>query len=286
MGGFQYYNQKGPLYPLSAEDVKDHITNHGLIPPAEAELQAWSRGDWLSKSIAVAQTLWFIVQCSARRQQHLAITQLEVMTLAYTVMTVAMYVVWWQKPQNVGCPVRIPGEGKDMEQPEVKDCWEHVRGALGLALFGLGADGRRSRTKVPTFYSGNEDDGDVFAPALFSALFVAIIFGGIHCVAWSYPFPSTAEQLMWRICSIGITTLPLLFFVGGGVGLLSELDCIEGTFMDDVLMAFMALTMFLFPIAYVIGRGVLLTLCFTSLKSLPPDAYQVIQWTRYIPHIS
>ena len=34
-------------------------------------------------------------------------------------------------------------------------------------------------------------------------------FGGIHCIAWSFAFPSSTEQLLWRISSIAITGIPL-----------------------------------------------------------------------------
>jgi hypothetical protein len=41
-----------------------------------------SKGDALSKGVALAQGLWFTTQCLARLHQRLAITELEVATLA------------------------------------------------------------------------------------------------------------------------------------------------------------------------------------------------------------
>jgi hypothetical protein len=38
-------------------------------------------------------------------------------------------------------------------------------------------------------------------------------------------------------------------------------------------------------VAYVVARITLLVLAFTSLRSLPPEAYQTVRWTTFIPHI-
>ena len=81
----------------------------GWCHPRGGELSNQSKGDVLSKGVAVLQTVWFVVQCIARLVEHLPLTNLEVMTLAYTVMTVAMYVAWWDKPLNISCAIRVPG---------------------------------------------------------------------------------------------------------------------------------------------------------------------------------
>ncbi|KZP21884.1 hypothetical protein FIBSPDRAFT_825321, partial [Athelia psychrophila] len=107
MGGFLFYSTDGPMYPLSPENVIELVRRGHLVPPTADEIANQSKGDALSKGIAVAQTLWFVVQCIARRAERLPVTTLEIMTLAYTVMTVAMYAAWWDKPLNVSCAVRV-----------------------------------------------------------------------------------------------------------------------------------------------------------------------------------
>ncbi|KZP06529.1 hypothetical protein FIBSPDRAFT_804847, partial [Athelia psychrophila] len=111
MGGFYYYRNGKPMFPLQVcvvgqldhyEDQSHHILklvqSRSLVPPTSDELGDKSKSDALSKTIAVLQTLWFVAQCIARRIGNLAITNLEIMTLAYTVITVAMYAAWWHKP--------------------------------------------------------------------------------------------------------------------------------------------------------------------------------------------
>jgi hypothetical protein len=34
------------------------------------------------------------------------------------------------------------------------------------------------------------------------SILVATVFGGIHCIGWSFDFPSYTEQLLWRISSV------------------------------------------------------------------------------------
>ncbi|KAF8217237.1 hypothetical protein K438DRAFT_1558839, partial [Mycena galopus ATCC 62051] len=60
-----------------------------------------SKGDALSKGIALAQGLWFITQCVARVHQGLAVTELEVTTLAFAVVNTFIWVLWWNKPLDV-----------------------------------------------------------------------------------------------------------------------------------------------------------------------------------------
>jgi hypothetical protein len=71
------------------------------------EIKDRSKSDALSKTIVVVQTAWFAAQCIARAVQGLAITELEIVTLAYTVLNGVMCFFWWSKPLDVQCPVRI-----------------------------------------------------------------------------------------------------------------------------------------------------------------------------------
>ena len=131
----------------------------------------------------------------------------------------------------------------------------------------------------------NEDEtffvvgrGDVVSVSSGSGMvLVTMLFGGIHCIAWSFAFPSSTEQLLWRISSIAITGIPLAV-----VGF----DFIGDQLHDDnpvqtVLNVALALLIFLYPIS----RILLLVLCLSTLRSLPPSAYQTVQWTTFLPHV-
>jgi len=71
------------------------------------EIQDKSKADFLSKVIAILQTTWFLFQCVARGGQGLAITELELVTLALASLNAATYACWWNKPLGVQDPARV-----------------------------------------------------------------------------------------------------------------------------------------------------------------------------------
>ena len=71
------------------------------------EIEDRSKSDGFSKTIALGQTFWFVAQCIARRSQHLDLTPVELLTLSLAVLNGLMYFLWWNKPLDVRCPVRV-----------------------------------------------------------------------------------------------------------------------------------------------------------------------------------
>ncbi|KAJ7700322.1 hypothetical protein B0H17DRAFT_907298, partial [Mycena rosella] len=66
-----------------------------------------SKGDALSKGVALVQGLWFTVQCLARFSQHLPVTELEIATLAFAVVNFFTWLLWWGKPLDVQRPIPV-----------------------------------------------------------------------------------------------------------------------------------------------------------------------------------
>ena len=71
------------------------------------EIEDRSKADEFSKTIALGQTLWFVAQWFARSAQHLDLTLVELLTLSLAVLNGVMYFLWWHKPLDVRCPVRV-----------------------------------------------------------------------------------------------------------------------------------------------------------------------------------
>ncbi|KAF7984561.1 hypothetical protein HWV62_13767 [Athelia sp. TMB] len=210
MGGYHFYSKTGPLHPLSPKNVIELVRRGYLVLPTTDELKNQSKGDALSKSIAIVQTLWFVTQCIARRIEHLPLTNLEVITLAYTVITVAMYIVWWDKPLNVICAVRVPEEeGKDegAQGAAYESTWHRIACyVIGTQDFFVDL---RQCAGVPASWAGDCDhDSYKFVAADVIALLVAMIFGAVHCMAWSYDFQSPLEQQLWRGSAVVIIIFP------------------------------------------------------------------------------
>src|SRR5258705_3243289 len=92
------------LRKISEEDIKDR-----------------SKSDILSKLIAISQTTWFILQCIARGQQRLTLTELELVTLALASLNAITYVFWWHKPLGVQVPIRVYFETEAVEKVDVEN---------------------------------------------------------------------------------------------------------------------------------------------------------------------
>ncbi|KAI0059876.1 hypothetical protein BV25DRAFT_1918234 [Artomyces pyxidatus] len=277
MGGFHYYARGEPQVPLSRRDVIWLVRRGDLVPPTDEEIRNWSQSDVVSKTLAVVQTIWFIIQAIARRIEGLPITQLEIMTLAYTTITVAMYVAWWDKPKNVGGPVRIAAK----ELPDPARAFYPVERCLRIfhIISGMRDDdiNLRNERSVPTFYGGGIDGTNSLYADILALLF-AMVFGAVHCAAWNYAFPSHVEKLAWHVSSLAIVALPgvmLVFMVLLWTRRASEI-------LEEVVPFMFALAT---PL-YVAARLLLLALSFSTLRSLPSEAYRAVQWTLLIPHFT
>ena len=102
-------------------------------------------------------------------------------------------------------------------------------------------------------------------------------FGGIHFLAWNSPFPTSKESLAWRICSVVTTVLPIpctLSILG------AEL------WFSDLSESFSAIVFFFLVAVYALGRLTLIALSFTTLRALPADAFQTVNWNHYFPHFA
>ena len=135
--------------------------------------------------------------------------------------------------------------------------------------------------------------GDASASVAIAGGVIATIFGGIHCVAWSFQFP---EQLLWRTASLSITCSPTVLVCA--VLVFKQLQSLYGllrlfgiklpiaTYLRSIPGRLpMAIGTAVFAVLYVLSRVALLVIAFMSLRSLPPGAYETVHWTTFIPHV-
>src|SRR5258707_14662834 len=78
---------------LSYELFEELVHDPNIIfPPLSiAEINDKSKGDFLTKAIVILQTTWFIVGCVVRAIQGLAVTELELVTLALASLNAITY---------------------------------------------------------------------------------------------------------------------------------------------------------------------------------------------------
>jgi len=100
---------RSDLGPLTLERFKDLVDDPCFEFPmlSEAKIGDMSKGDGLSKFIAILQTSWFIFACIMRGIRGLALTEIELVTLAVASLNAITFAFWWSKPLDVKEPVSI-----------------------------------------------------------------------------------------------------------------------------------------------------------------------------------
>jgi len=105
MGGFAFYDKKEKVYrPIHPTHFPTKVNQEFAFPAvSEEDIKDKSKGDGLTKTIAIVQLLWFAVQLIGRLIKGWAATELEVLTFATCIMTVVIHFYWWDKPLDVHC---------------------------------------------------------------------------------------------------------------------------------------------------------------------------------------
>ena len=274
------------------------------------EIEDKSKADPFSKGLVVIQTGWFTLQCISRLVQHLPLTELELMTVGFAVLSLVTYILWWHKPLNVQCafpvhnmestpegqPIIRGGGESESESRGVKGgtseegshrgalisgtvafIWKQLERLID-SLFGRDRYEFWHAKRVPTFFAGSLETR-VYVKVGLIATIVAATFGAIHCVAWSFQFPSATERFLWRTASLAITCLPW------PLCLITTVVRLHGQSLPAWSTVLLRVFGYTGVFLYILGRVVLLVLVFLSLRSLPPGAYKTVNWATFIPHI-
>jgi hypothetical protein len=212
------------------------------------------------------------------------VTQLEVATLAFAVVSVFIWALWWGKPLDVQRPIVVGSpKAEAANVTRTRDLPVRIK-FFGVITGDYGFDEDADEDKydplssssVPSFWTSQSDENEIeFIFGFVFECLVGIVFGAIHCAAWNTGFPTAEEMWIWRSCSLSVTTLPILV---GCFLLAGLLPASLGFLMTRVLF-------FVVPLIYVLARISLLFIPFIVLRSLPPAAFTDVNWSVYIPHL-
>jgi hypothetical protein len=174
---------------------------------SEGEILEKSKTDLFAKGIAVLQISELILSLIARATRHLAISQLEIITVAFAVCAVVTYCFSWNKPQDVKTattiliPRRLSGkEERDVMELQPEELVELLAGA---------ATETRGLSFAQIHNGFIELSDSIVQPVSVWLTLAVMVFGAIHLAAWNFAFPSQRERIMWRMSSTAITLLPL-----------------------------------------------------------------------------
>ncbi|OAX33713.1 hypothetical protein K503DRAFT_869382 [Rhizopogon vinicolor AM-OR11-026] len=297
MGGFMLYFEGKPYHTLSPDQLLDMIKNGSISAPilSAKQIHDKSKGNAISKGLVILQVAWFVLQLISRAIYHLETTQLETGTLAFAVLSFITYAAWWNKPLNVRCPhpVYWTSTKSKLEMYDFDDDYlvdgiadkpkiVQIFRSTFITLFELLAldddNFTHEKLQVPMFDGSIRVDDLNKNILIISGFFMATIFGGIHCIAWFFAFPTYPEQVLWHISAVAIIAVPWfgLFFV------FLSTTFPENSVLQDLMLW---ITVFMPPPLYITGRIILLVLMATTLRNLRPDAYQTMLWTSLVPHL-
>ena len=250
---------------------------------------------------------------------------MEFATLAFAVLNIIFYFLWWDKPLAVACSVpvhlRDPTTSEVFFEPPSPPLSHHpsafarfgayfcekfkekglfalvyifvikpfmiiLRGVRDMLACNSIPHRLPSDLSVPTFYA---PDSPNHGFSVLHGVIFGVLFGGIHCIAWSFGFPSSPEEYIWRASAVAITTTPSIFYltldimIGPGIDFLSH-----GFGLLILIVVFSILkiliVVFLIPV-YCLSRAALLILPFLALRSLPLGSLLDFKWSSFIPHI-
>jgi hypothetical protein len=258
MGGFEMQCTDDIIHRLNLSEIKRLIKKETIqvssIDISEEEISDRTKTGQLGKLITCLQILWFVIQLIGRAVQHLSTTNLELFTLGIVVCSLGTYAAFWQRPQDIHLPITI----------SVRKPFRDV--------FGKSISPRRS-------FSLSTKPPKRFSLSLCLSAVITAIFGTCHLIGWDFLYPSSVEQLLWRISSICCVLIPFL-----AVLLVLSINKDDHEILSPEWPARYLVTMSLIFL-YALARVYLLVAVFTSLRSVPAGVYQTVNWSLYFPHL-
>lgn len=259
---------------------------------SEKTLAKFDKGNILLKILAVTQISWLVIQLIVRKIAALPSSQLEVATLAFSVSGVITCLFYWNRLQDVE-NIWVMKASRLPTKQEIKS-FMHARLSYWCDV----------KIKMPSKTS--IDSGCDFLPVpntrLSSRGFDAArsnvvgfnlgvmtggtVFGSLHCLAWNFQFPTPAEALLWKFCSITTTIIPFVaFFVITGLEYLMNWGSKRNgcLYKQNIVQILRSCFLWGCIIFYFLARLFLLIEIFRTLFFLPPEAF-IDTWSGTLHH--
>ncbi|KAL7911023.1 hypothetical protein GGI35DRAFT_446247 [Trichoderma velutinum] len=271
------------------------------------ELQDKSKSDALVKTLAIMQVLWLIIQLAARKYYGLASAPFEISTAALSASTIILYVLEWNKPKDVNTPIYIRAnkvnyshettESQEralsqetvVSQENFRKVFEKVFEVapypylrfpiIPTKLYQIPSCAFHVawKAQINTNDSSENNNDNVWLKTTIIAVASILSFGGIHIFAWNFVFPTKIEQLLWRVCSVAATFLPLPYLATHYPFMK------DGTGVENKKIHQIRAIQAVFAFFYVLARLFLIIESLRSLYYLPREAFEST-WSVNFPH--
>ncbi|KAH8661612.1 hypothetical protein BGZ60DRAFT_413558 [Tricladium varicosporioides] len=247
MGGFAL--RKHGMYKSVDATTFLELVQSGCVKVPDilkVDIEERSKANGLVKLLACLQSLSLTANIISRWIQHLTVTPLEILTLSLVFSGLTLYFLWWDKPMDVRLPIILEPHASlsQVAESTLISSWEHPINHSSL---------RKSM------------------PGILSIL-VSVLLGCFPLLCWNYQFPSTIEQILWRIASVGLLTAPLVSMISYEFAFAYYLGRTWVMFDDWVLI----------PI-YLVSRVYILIAVFLALRHVEASVYNIVSWAPYFP---
>ncbi|KAF2791675.1 hypothetical protein K505DRAFT_363593 [Melanomma pulvis-pyrius CBS 109.77] len=316
----QWSRAKQP-FPLNATQLHWLVINTFVEYPSITRKEVWdkSKQDTFTKAITAFQVTYLIIQCIARILQGLAITTLELNAVAIVVGSLMTSYAWLHKPADVQTPVHIHSANTLAEITLNRD-WRitpldfidengpgysvNVQPFMKMPVISSERPIQRiPNDRFPTNPYGLQE---------YLLCFATLAFTDIHVAGWNFDFPKATERLLWRISSLLLFGITVIFWVFETMASWTSLGRWKTLYMFlfdrqgleehkrrmtrrqltmvkreltqlPLMWEFAAIT----PLAIVYGvaRFYLLAEGFAELRNVRGSAYVNVEWTEFIPHV-
>lgn len=265
-------------YILDSDTILRLRSEGHIVLPCipKAEIDDHSKGDIFTKGIAAVQIIWTIASAITRAIRGLAISQLEVSVIAFSVCALIIYASYWSSPKDVSVPITFLEWGGPISStiteiikradPVRISTW--VEGKIGQIPF--------SNMNHPTIPSQ-------IVVVDFTPIFGALFFGAPHLLAWNLTFPTPAERIAWRAASLYCCLVGIILY--STTDLENLLRPFVAKSLHQRLAEFITYLGFGLGVIYILARLFMIVETFRTLLFLPPSAY-IATWTANVPMFS
>ncbi|OCK79021.1 hypothetical protein K432DRAFT_300724 [Lepidopterella palustris CBS 459.81] len=240
----------------------------------EIDIQDKNKGDLFVKGTAVIQLTNFLIRFITRMAKRLPISQLETAVFAFCLCTFIAYFFYWSKPQSVMVPTPIKYDRGDPPRDVLDDDIKilEIFGSLSFIKTTFVPPFRSDRRKPTELITNDMMDGVFFVVggvfthyAESAAVLGGVLFGALYSIAWSFPFPSRVEMILWRVATVAVAVGPVVYNIANVVFTMA--------FQGNPKNKRHAAGLYTIAVIYLLGRIFLIVEMFRTLFFLPPRAF-------------
>ena len=321
MGGFFLQCPGSDCFPLNAKQLHWLVINDFVPYPETTVAEIWdkSKQDRLAKFIMTFQIGYLVIQCIGRLAQGLAITTLELNTLAIVVCSLMTAFTWLHKPSDVATPIylhtSIPIEsitdGAPYENTPLDFVDQNGPGwSMNLQPF-IGMPtipAKRPLQRIPN----DRFPMDPYGAQEYFLCFATLVFTGLHVAGWNLSFPSEAEKILWRVASLILFGVTAAFWILETMASWTRLGRWEWLYlrifdrkslprwreatnekldrekprqMSELPLAWEFWTIMPIALLYGLARIYQLVEGFMELREIDASAFVHVDWSQYFPHV-